>query len=315
MAINTNNSISNTSDGSSFRHPASECVPWLVVLTIECLAIVILNIITFIVLVTEQQLKRQNAYLPIRNLAIVDLLAGAISGPLQIERVGGEDCDVWEYYPGFGWVDHLKFALLHLFSMASLANLAAISLERMHGALRPLQHMTMNKRVYVVIIAVVWLTAVIRESIQIVLYETQTIDRDLEILVNSTLYLPYYFISLFVICLSYVTIFMKIRCNVHSSTLQSTVSIRERKLTVTLFIVTIASILTLLPVIIFQILIHSLRSYFHIKMFVVMFFLANSLANPIIYSMRIQGFRQRLAVLFSKTTNQVSSAELQLQRL
>ena len=64
---------------------ASECIPWLVVLIIECLAIVILNTITVVVFVKKKrQLQRRSTYLII-HLAIVDLLVGVVSGPLQIE--------------------------------------------------------------------------------------------------------------------------------------------------------------------------------------------------------------------------------------
>ena len=69
--------------------PPSLCVAWIVVLSIECLAIVILNAFLVIIFATRRDLRRQRTFLPIRNLAIVDLLAGGISGALQIERTGG----------------------------------------------------------------------------------------------------------------------------------------------------------------------------------------------------------------------------------
>ena len=67
------------------RLPDSDCIPGLAVLVLECLAIVILNIITIIVFVKHRQLQRQSTYLII-HLTIVDLLVGAVSGPLQIAR-------------------------------------------------------------------------------------------------------------------------------------------------------------------------------------------------------------------------------------
>ena len=66
-------------------YSASECIPWLVVLIIECMAIVILNTITVVVFVKKKrQLQRRSTYLII-HLAMVDLLVGVVSGPLQIE--------------------------------------------------------------------------------------------------------------------------------------------------------------------------------------------------------------------------------------
>ena len=80
---------------------ASQCIPWLVVLIIECLAIVILNIITIVVFVKKKrQLQRRRTYLII-HLAIVDLLVGVVSGPLQIEHIMGWSCPLWNYIAYF----------------------------------------------------------------------------------------------------------------------------------------------------------------------------------------------------------------------
>ena len=318
MVSSTSNSTFNTSNEDVLL-PTFQCIPWVAVLAIECLAIVILNVISIIVFSTQRELQRQGTFLPIRNLAIVDLLAGGISGPLQIERLG-EHCDLWKYDDSKTWVIYIKFAFLHLFSMASLANLAAISLERMYATLRPFQHLLARKRFYVIMIAGIWLTAVIREILQIVFNE----NPKLEMLINSTLYLPYYYISLFLICLSYVSIFLKVRCSVHPNSQNSSVNNRERRLTITLFIVTVASLVTLLPVIIFLTTkaIHpeafsklSKRVYFNVRMTVIMFFLANSLANPIIYSLRMQAFRQSLKAFFGKAARNETTTVFQLRSL
>ena len=74
---------------------ASQCIPWLAVLIIECLAIVILNIITIVVFVKKKrQLQRGSTYLII-HLAMVDLLVGAVSGPLQIKIRMSRLCPLW----------------------------------------------------------------------------------------------------------------------------------------------------------------------------------------------------------------------------
>ena len=52
---------------------SSQCIAWLVILTTECLATVILNIITIIVFVKQRQLQRRSTYLII-HLAFVDFL-------------------------------------------------------------------------------------------------------------------------------------------------------------------------------------------------------------------------------------------------
>ena len=187
------------------------------------------------------------------------------------------------------WFFVLKVSLLHLFSMASLCNLAAISLERMHAIICPSRHLFMRKLVYKVIIAVIWLIAILRECAQIVFIKVTTPGRKTERLMNFTIYIPYYFISLLIICVCYTTIFMKIRYSSPPQPLRSSVIIKERQLTKTLFVVTVTSLLTLLPVIIFlgletfthdPVIDRSSSLYCHIKFAVTVFFLANSLANP-----------------------------------
>ena len=110
----------------SSRLPNSDCIPWLAVLILECLAIVILNIITIIVSVKQRQLRRKSTYLII-HLTIVDLLVGAVSGPLQIDR-NLYFCDLQKPPASkYNWSFYLKFALLHLFSFTSLVNLVFVS--------------------------------------------------------------------------------------------------------------------------------------------------------------------------------------------
>ena len=94
MATNTSDSThNNTDDEGRMLVPASQCIPWLVVLITECLAIVIINIITIIVFVNQRQLQRRSTYLLI-HLSIVDLLTGAVSGPMQID-FGMSSCNLW----------------------------------------------------------------------------------------------------------------------------------------------------------------------------------------------------------------------------
>ena len=148
---------------------ASQCIPWLVVLIIECLAIVILNIITIVVFVKKKrQLQRRSTYLII-HLAIVDLLVGAVSGPLQIEIRVARFCPQWNYRRETTWSHHISFAFVHLFSFTSLTNLIAISLERLHSTFCPFRHLFVRKGVPRAVIIVIWLIAIVREAAQIVL--------------------------------------------------------------------------------------------------------------------------------------------------
>ena len=291
---------------------ASECIPWLVVLIIECLAIVILNIITIVVFVKKKrQLQRRSTYLII-HLAIVDLLVGAVSGPLNIEERIAWLCPLWKIRRMTNWSYHLSFAFVNLFSFTSLTNLIAISLERLHATFCPFRHRFVRKWVYRAIIIVIWLIAIVREVAQIFLWEISYFE-----VIHTYLYILFYAVSLFVICVSYILITNKVRCSRHPQFRYR--SKRERKLTGTALTVSLVSLLCFLPLIIYLAcagLSFSSFANFHIYLAMLVLFLANSLVNPIIYVLRMPGFREGLLQLVYRNPDiSNASANLPLRNL
>ena len=291
---------------------ASECIPWLVVLIIECLAIVILNIITIVVFVKKKrQLQRRSTYLII-HLAIVDLLVGAVSGPLNIEERIAWLCPLWKIRRMTNWSYHLSFAFVNLFSFTSLTNLIAISLERLHATFCPFRHRFVRKWVYRAIIIVIWLIAIVREVAQIFLWEISYFE-----VIHTYLYILFYAVSLFVICVSYILITIKVRCSRHPQFRSR--SKRERKLTGTALTVSLVSLLCFLPLIIYLAcagLSFSSFANFHIYLAMLVLFLANSLVNPIIYVLRMPGFREGLLQLVYRNPDiSNASANLPLRNL
>ena len=260
------------------------------VLIIECLAIVILNIITIVVFVKKKrQLQRRSTYLII-HLAIVDLLVGAVSGPLQIKIGMSQFCPLWSYRRKTIWSRCLSFAFLHLFSFASLTDLIAVSLERLHATFCPFRHRFVRKWVYRAIIIAIWLIPVVREAVQIFLRGIVDLG-----VINTYLYCLFCAVSLFAMCVSYILITIKVRCSRHPQFHSR--SKRERKLTGTALIVSLVSLLCFLPAMIYAGWAGNSSTYFmkgHIHMAVLVLFLGNSLVNPIIYARRMPGFREGL---------------------
>ena len=151
----------------------------------------------------------------------------------------------------------------------------------------------MRKWVYRAIIIVIWLIAIVREVAQIFLWEIGYFE-----VINAYLYLPFYAVSLFVICVSYILIVIKVRCSRHPQFHSR--SKRERKLTGTALIVSLVSLLCFLPAMIYGACLRLLFTCFrnvHIQIAVLVLFLANSLVNPIIYALRMPGFRKSLLQL------------------
>ena len=301
MVTNTINSTHNdTSHEDWVPFPVSQCIPWLFVLIAECLAIVILNIITIIVFVKQRQLQRRSTYLII-HLAIVDLLAGTISGPLNIDWFGST-CYLWDNnWPVIGWVLILQGVLWYTFPLVSIFNLAVISLERVHATFCPLKHRLIKKWVYGVIISGIWLVPTMVAVGRIIYFKNLFDFRFVA--------LSYYFTLILVVCVCYISIYLKVRCSRHPQH-HGAAGRRERKLTSTLFLVTLGSLLACLPIItwmsrmVFQSqLIFGLsdRSYFPLWMIASLLFFGNSLINPIIYAMRMPELRAAiLQIIFRR---------------
>ena len=268
---------------------ASECISWLVVLIIECLAIVILNILTIVVFMKKKrQLQRRSTYLII-HLAIVDLLTGAVSGPLVIENGITLLCPLWKYRRMTLWSYYLFFVFTQLFPFTSLVNLTAISLERLHATFCPFRHRFVRKWVHRAIIIVIWLIPIVRIAAIIFLLKIGYVE-----VINTYLFLLFYAVYLFVICVSYILVVIKVRCSRHPQFHSR--SKRERKLTGTALIVSLVSLLCFLPAII-NLALFNYFINFHIDIAVEVLFLANSLVNPIIYALRMPGFREGLLQL------------------
>ena len=272
--------------------PTSSCIPWCAVLSIECLAIVILNITTITVFVKQRQLQRKSTYLII-HLAIADLLVGAISGPMQVHAVMaccyGEIRDIT--------FSRISLAIRPFFPFASLVNLAFISLERVHATYRPFKHRLIKKWVYGLVIAFIYLSTICKGTIEIVT------DWPL-----NSIWIFSYFILLVIICLCYISIYIKVRCS-RQHQLHGVAGLRERKLTSTPFLVTFASLLTFLPGLIWEsmIFLHNISipnwsTYLQIGGTTRTLVLANSLINPILYAVRMPEFRVGiLKLVFCRT--------------
>ncbi|XP_078360417.1 sphingosine 1-phosphate receptor 3-like [Oculina patagonica] len=276
----------------------SECIPWTVVLIAECLAIVTVNLVTIIVFLKQRKLQRRGTYLVI-HLAMLDLLVGAVSGPLFIEWNMAIFCGLWDYKFNDLGADHVKLAFIILFPFSSLINLAVISIERLHATFCPFNNRVMDKRIYALAICVIWLPTAVWEGLRIVFSHVLFIG-----------YSSHLSICLLVISVSYVSIFIKARRSPRR--LQNHVpNHRERKLTVTLLIVTLVSLLTWLPNAVFFLVVVidnenfwglSYLSHFHMSVAFIALSLCSSLVNPIIYTMRIREFRVAIWNLFCRTS-------------
>ena len=184
------------------------------------------------------------------------------------------------------------------FPLTSLTNIAVISLDRMHATIRPFRHRLIKKWVYGVTIAGVWVLAAMVSTASLILFEYGK-----EWSYHIYLWQSYCCLCLFVICVSYSSIVVKFLCGAHPQ--HHGAANRQRKLTVTLFIMTIVSLLMWLPHAVFTFLYQtgiikflSSQESVHLDFSLKILYFMNSLVNPIVYTIRIPEFRKALLLLF-----------------
>ena len=215
---------------------SSDCIIWFTVFTAEFVAIVTVNLLSIIPFIKIRSLRTRSMYL-VMSLTVADMLVGGLSGSVsQLDLL--RKCHFVNVY-----LLHLKVIIVLrsfflFFPFVSLTNIAVISVERFHATFRPFRHRLIKRWVYVVAIVVVWVFPVITLVI-----------RDIEwFLIRHHLYLweSHCCLCLIVIFVSYTSILFKFRFGAHPQR-HCAAALRQRKLTVTLFIITLVSLLLWLP--------------------------------------------------------------------
>ena len=160
-------------------------------------------------------------------------------------------------------------------------------------------------------IAAIWLTTLSREYIS---GRVQFYPANLNLNTVLAIYFLYVFVSLFVICISCASISIKVRCSRHLY--RGAASSRERKLTTTSLIIALVSLLSWLPYPVFYFIVNLLRDpwnpLYYFEMTVATLYLANSLVNPIIYSLQMPEFKACVVRMFCKAPNRDNAADLPL---
>ncbi|CAH3172152.1 unnamed protein product [Porites lobata] len=278
---------------------STKCITLLAVFVTESLIIVSVNLLTIIVFIKNRNLRTRAMYLVI-SLTVADMLVGLLSqspSPLVFMQ---DTCDLLRRVPLDGKIETLFSITMPFLPLVSLTNIAVISLERTHAAFRPFKHRVIKKWVYGVIIATVWVLPVMILSAAMFISFYDLTD-------NLFILWPiYYCFCLFVICVSYACISIKFVCGAYPQH-HGAVN-RQRKLTVTLLIMTIVSLILLIPFLlyIFVVAIGSKNILSSLSYLCFSFILAgvNSFVNPILYSVRIPEIKQAFISLFSRQRNE-----------
>ena len=265
---------------------------WIAVWLTQFIMVFIINAFTLVVFARSRHLRRPNTYL-IMNLTVADLLIAAVSGPEAILFF------IPNKRPKRG-LGVLYLIISDMCWIASLGNLVLISLERLHATLYPFRHCLVGKRTYYKIIIFSWFGAL---TLACGLQISRMNDSSLADRYPWTIYT---FLTVAVLTTSYAIIISRFIRKPHVQQLGSVI-LAERKLSVTLFIVSAASTITILPfAIVTCILISSDRdkwTEFTPYRIANGFYYLNSILNPVIYAIRLSEFRRVLKELFCKNNS------------
>ena len=278
----------------------SECIIFFTVFTAEYVAIVTVNLLSIILFIKNKSLRTRSMYLVI-SLTVADLLVGSLSQSVDSFYSQKLFCASFVKFYSLSREVIIAFDILILFfPLVSLTNIAVISVERFHATFRPFRHRLINRWVYVVAIAVVWVVPII--TLVIFGVEWSLIKHHLYLMESHCC------LCLIVTFVSYTSILFKFRFGAHPQR-HCAAALKQRKLTITLFITTLVSLLLWLPYSISlfvdwstNILLNSLSRPERIRFLLSMNSLryANSLVNPILYTIRMPDFKKALLSLFRR---------------
>ena len=291
---------------------SSDCVISFAAFLAVAVAIVTVNLLSIILFIKNSNLRTRGMYLVI-NLTVVDILVGGLSTInllLIITHIGCKTVIV--RLSGEG--NMITWFIFYWFPLTSLTNITVISLERMHATFRPFSHRVIKKWVYGVTICVVWVLAGMISTATMLLSFFVKNRSQFQYLWQS-----YCLLCLFVTCACYASIIVKICCGARPQ--HHGAARRQRKLTVTLLIMTIVSLLLWLPYAIGTFVFYttdSIRSLSYTKrmrlnMSLLLLLYTNSFVNPVVYTIRMPEYRKALLLLCTRRQRQNAAAAIPLR--
>ena len=266
---------------------------WFSLFAAEAIIIITLNVLTIIVFIKNRYVRKRSTYLLV-NLSVTDMCVGTFVIPTSIFRLGNT-FKLWNVNMTYEWFTFTD-GINTFFFGCSLAFLDSISIERLHATRNPFRHRLISTSTYKKWILGVWLATMIYTSILVAFSHSNLIGLHFWYVVAGSV-----LASLLILCINYIAIFATVRCSKQPELANHTR--KERKLTLTLSIVTLVSMLVWLPYVFFTFLESKLTQMFteegllRLRCVCELLFFANSFVNPILYTIRIPEFKRAISSL------------------
>ena len=292
MSAMNNTSANNISEEykstSSMDFPSKpEAIVWCSVFILAAILIVVGNLLTIVLFVVNQRLRKKSLFLVI-NMAVADLMLGAVTLPLYIYWVGKHHYQLWS-----GRMSQLFFYCYtiadNISMVSSLITATFMSCERFYAIYRPFRHRTLSVRAYCIVIIVVWTLA----SLDTIFYIANLSKY------YSLVWLSICIVSIILICGCNIAIRRKFQERIVASSLQQTRDLQSKRLTKTLLFVSVLALFCWLPFAsVFSLNgLLDLHDVIPWRCFVAISFVnvSNAFVNPVVYAYRVPEFRQALA--------------------
>ena len=282
----------------------AQSVTWLVLYS--CLAVftIIGNSLSIAVFLKNSRLRRMRTSMLLINLAVADLLVGAVAVPMYM---------VFQW-PQSTLVQSASFKISYdaidiLTGFASLFGLSVIGLERAFSVFWPHRHRTAGKLPYFAAVVLCWLLSSLQVLLRVL---TQKNIVEFRIFFyNMMIALS---LVLVVMLSTYTAVWYKVRARQNELRKRSKRRYirqsveRERKLILTLAIVTGVFLITWLPFHVLNIFVffcskcrpNKLSVFLNLIRAVKLLHYSNSFMNLIIYSFRFPDFRRTLCCFFGR---------------
>ena len=263
----------------------------IVILALEVIIIIMGNVFTIFVFWT-QRFRLKRTFLLLINLAVADLLVGVgealVLATNTIPNGGNEKLKIkspWWAFQIFG-------------NSTSLMFLALISLERVYAVFWPLLHRVASTRAYIYSICVIWVAGLCMSGLLLLTIYHIHVDKMYAVLT----YTSFSFLSLVIICASYLTIRSRLQRPALDLDVRRQASAEKTLRTSrTFFIVTAVSLIFWLPGCVMM-LIKDFCSCLSSEAawLITVLMLGNSMVNPFVYSFRMPIFQDALKKFWRK---------------
>ncbi|XP_031567180.1 cannabinoid receptor 1-like [Actinia tenebrosa] len=265
---------------------------WLATFIFVGTLIAFSNLATILTFIINRRLRRRSVYCLI-NLAVADMLyGGSLAAFFTYEIYRSELTD-------FASEVRLELVGARMFILITPGLcLVLVALERLYVTFCPIRHLSTKKSTYVTFCLAMWiLSAIFALALHL------TPDPFYSYLTGFCLFIA--LLLLLVIISSYSAIFVKVKLQrkriqrlQQRKVIQGTQK-RERHLAMTMFLVTILTLITWLPYLVIQVYSYVSLSCisFHIFLLTILVQFSNSIINPIVYVLRMHDFRRGLIAL------------------